>query len=308
MSLASKHGAAANRGFLYAILAYAVWGILPLYWRALAAIDPLHILAFRILFSLAVVGIILLAMRNASWLLVFKEPKKAGYMILTCLVLSFNWGFYIWAVNNGHILEASMGYYITPLVMVVLGLLFFRECLRPLQWAAVTVALAGILILALLSGVVPWISLILALSFSLYGMLKKMVPLAALESLGAETLAGAPLGVLLLGFAVKGAGGGPAFTGLRGLEYLMNLPGHTWALLSLCGAVSALPLYLFARGAKLLPLSGLGFIQFLSPTIQFMLGVFVFGDAFLTYHAAAFGCIWIAVILYIISLKNSVKF
>ena len=303
MSFASKHDAAANKGFLYAIFAYAVWGILPLYWRALTAIDALHILACRILFSLVLVGIILLIMRNFSWLRVFKEPKKAGYMILTCLILSFNWGFYIWAVNNGHILEASMGYYITPLVMVVLGLLFFRERLRSLQWAAVTVALIGILILTLLSGVVPWISLLLALSFSLYGMMKKMVPLAALESLGAETLAGMPIGILLLSFTIKGADGFPVFTGFQGLEYLMDLPARTWVVLSLCGVVSALPLYLFARGAKLLPLSGLGFIQFLSPTIQFMLGIFVFGNAFLPYHAAAFGCIWSAVILYVISLK-----
>ena len=296
---------AGNKGFLYAVLSFTVWGFLPLYWRAIAAIDALHILALRILLSLAMVGIILLAKRNYAWLTVFKKPGKAGYMILTSLVLSFNWGLYIWAVNRGHTLDASLGYYINPLVSILLGLIFFRERLRPLQWAAVAIAFIGILIITVLSGFVPWISLILALSFGIYGMLKKLVPLSALESLGAETLAALPLGFLLLLFSIKGAEGIPAYSGLQGILYVASLPVHVWLLISLCGAVSALPLYFFAKGAKLLPLSALGFIQFISPTIQFVLGIFVFGEAFLPHNIGAFACIWTAVIIYLISLKQT---
>ena len=294
-----------GRGIIFAILAYILWGIFPLYWKLLAAVDSLHILAFRILFSLVLVGILLLAAGNTAWLKVFREPKKAGLLILTALILSCNWGLYIWAVNRGHTIEASLGYYINPLVSIMLGLLFFRERLRPLQWAAVAIALLGVLMLTVLSGTLPWISLGLALTFGFYGLLKKQLSLSALESLGAETLAGAPIGLLILFLHFGNADGSSLFPvfSCSQLVYLSALPGHTWALLALCGAVTMLPLYCFARGAKALPLSALGFTQFVSPTIQFVLGLFVFGEAFPPRYFMAFIFIWIAVILYIVSLK-----
>ena len=303
-----------GKGFFFAILAFSLWGILPLYWKLLAAIDSLHILAFRILFSLILVGAILLANKSFSWLGIFKEPKKAGLMILTALLLCGNWGIYIWAINQGHTLEASLGYYINPLVSIILGLVFLRERLKVLQWVAVIIASIGVLTLTILSGSVPWVSLLLALTFGFYGLLKKKLTLPALESLGAETLASAPLGVLLLFVSLNNAGGGAgggssaiALSGLQGLEYLGNLPVYTLAALALAGLISSFPLYCFAHGAKLLPLSALGFIQFISPTINFFLALFVFGEEFLPHNFAAFAFIWAAVVIYIISLKKSGK-
>jgi len=315
MNSSSSSSGHSALGLFFACMAYILWGILPLYWKLLITVDSLHILAFRILFSLVLVGTVLLAQKNTAWLAVFKEPKKAGVLIPASILLSGNWGLYIWAVNHGHTLEASLGYYINPLVSVLLGLVFFRERLRPLQWAAVFIALAGVLILTILSGTLPWISLGLALSFGLYGLLKKKVSLSALGSLGAETLASAPIGLFLLFFSFTAvytsAANGSAesvcnkavFSGFQGLAYLSGLPVYVWALLILCGLATMLPLYFFARGVQLLPLSTLGFTQFISPTLTFIVGLFVFGEAFSTYYFIAFGFIWTAVILYIISLK-----
>ena len=296
-------GSVSGKGFLYAFLAYCMWGMLPLYWKLLSAIDSLHILGFRILMSLVLVGIPLVAQRKTAWLAVFKKPQAAGLMILTALLLCCNWGLYIWAVNSGRTLEASLGYYINPLVSIVLGLFFFRERLRPLQWAAVAIACAGVLILTVLSGAVPVVSLGLALTFGFYGLLKKKFSLSALESLGAETLTSAPIGILLLCFSFGGTAQSSGFAGFQSLAYLADLPPQTWALFTLCGLLTALPLYFFAHGAKLLPLSALGFTQFVSPTLNFVVGLFVFREAFPLHNFVAFGFIWTAVIIYIISLR-----
>lgn len=227
--------------------------------------------------------------------------------MLTALAITVNWGLYIWAINQGRTLEASLGYYINPLVSITLGLLFFRERLRVLQWVAVIIASAGVIILTTLSGSLPWVSLLLALSFGFYGLLKKKLPLSALESLGAETLASAPIGIMLLCVSFVSSDGGalqPVFTGLKGLAYLGDLPLYTLAVLALVGVVSAFPLYCFANGAKLLPLSAVGFIQFISPTVNFFLALFVFGEQFPPHYFVAFIFIWTAVVIYIVSLRS----
>jgi len=296
-----------GKGIIFASLSFFLWGVLPLYWKFLIAVDSLHILAFRILLSLVLVGTILLANKNTAWLTVFKEPKKTAVLIPTALLICCNWGIYIWAVNRGHTLEASLGYYINPLVSIVLGLIFFRERLKPLQWAAAAIALVGVLIVTIASGSLPWVALSLALTFGIYGLLKKKLALSALESLGAETLASAPIGVFLLLFSFKGGVAATAFSGLSGLRYLADLPPHTWVLLALCGLVTALPLYCFAHGAKMLPLSTLGFTQFISPTLQFALGLFVFKENFPAHNFVAFIFIWTAVIFYIVSLRKGTK-
>ena len=293
------------KGLFFTFLAYFLWGILPIYWKLLDSIDSLHILALRILLSLILVGIILLARKNYTWLMVLKEKKKAGILVPTAIILSCNWGLYIWAVNSGHTLDASLGYYINPLVSIVLGLIFYREHLKPLQWIAVAIAFIGVTILTLLSGSLPWIPLALALTFGFYGLLKKKSPLPALESLGAETLLSVPIALVLLLFGLSGSPAHPVYTGLSGFEYLKNLPVYIWALLFLCGAFTMLPLYWFAHGAKQLPLSTLGFMQFVTPTIQFLLGLFAFGESFPPHHFAAFAIIWVAVIIYVISLSQN---
>jgi len=289
-----------GKGIIFASLSFIMWGVFPLYWKFLIAVDSLHILAFRILLSLILVGAILLANKNTAWLSVFKEPKKAAVLILTALFLCCNWGLYIWAVNRGHTIEASLGYYINPLLSIMLGLIFFRERLKPLQWAASAIALTGVLILSLASGALPWISLGLALTFGFYGLLKKKLELSALESLGAETLASAPIGIFLLLFNFGGASSSGS------LNYLSGLPPQTLVLLALCGLVTALPLYCFAHGAKLLPLSTLGFTQFINPTLQFALGLFIFKERFPAHNFVVFIFIWTAVVIYIVSLRKEV--
>lgn len=298
-----------GKGLFFACLAFVLWGTFPLYWRLLIAVQPLHILALRILLSLGLVATVLLSRKNFTWLAVFKNPKKAFFLVLAALLLCLNWGLYIWAVNQERTLEASLGYYISPLLSVLMGLVFFRERLRPLQWAAVAVAVCGVLLLTVMAGVLPWVSLVLAVTWSFYSLLKKKFTLSSLESLGTETLASAPVGLLLLFVAFPQEGGffAPVFAGPQGLAYLAWLPAHTLVLLALCGLATMLPLYFFGKCTKLLPLSTIGFTQFIGPTLQFLIGLFIFGEAFPVYYFAAFVLIWISVLLYVVSLKTKVR-
>jgi chloramphenicol-sensitive protein RarD len=290
-----------GKGVFFAIFAYLLWGFLPIYWKILSGINSMHILGFRIILSLVLVGCLLLASKNTSWLKFYKDRRKGIIIVLASLTITFNWGLYILAVNGGHTIETAIGYYINPLLSIVLGMIFFREKLKILQLLAFIIAIVGVLILTTLTGRPPWISLGLAFSFALYGLLKKTVHLSALESLGVETLAATPIGILL--FLIP-FGTNRSFPDPHSLAYVLELPLKTLLFLLLCGLVTSFPLYLFAKGAKMLPLSTLGFIQFLSPTLSFITGYFIFGESFPIQNFLALGCIWIAVILYTISLKR----
>ena len=293
-----------GKGILFACSAYIIWGSLPIYWKAISALNSINILGFRIIFSLFLVGGILLAKKNTSWLRFYKDKKKRLPLILAGLLITFNWGIYIWAVNSGRTIETSLGYYINPLFSIVLGLIFFREKLKPLQIAAFGLAIAGVLVLTVLTGRLPWVSLGLAVSFALYGLLKKTISLSALESLGIETLVAFPLGLLMV-FTSFGAK--ISFPDAQIFFLLGELPLHTLFLFLLCGVATTFPLLLFGKGAKILPLSTLGFVQFLSPTLSFITGYFIFHESFPIQNFIAFGFIWTAAILYIISLKPANK-
>jgi len=291
-----------GKGVFFAVFAYFLWGFLPIYWKILAEINSMHILGFRIILSLLLVGCLLLASGNTSWLKFYKDRRKAIIIILAGLTITFNWGLYILAVNDGHTIETAIGYYINPLLSIVLGMIFFREKLKILQLLAFIIAIAGVLILTVLTGRPPWISLGLALSFAFYGLLKKMVNLTALESLGVETLVALPIGIILF---LTPFGTNRSFPDPHSLAYILDLPLKPLLFLPLCGLVTSFPLYLFAKGAKMLPLSTLGFVQFVSPTLSFITGYFIFGESFPIQNFLALGCIWIAVILYTVSLKGS---
>ncbi|MDR2258395.1 MAG: EamA family transporter RarD [Treponema sp.] len=279
-----------TKGVLYALTANVIWGLVPIYWRLFPAISPLRILAFRILYSFLIVGIFLAFRKDTVWLEIIKDLKKGWSVFLSAGVISVNWGFYIWAVNTNHIIESSLGYYIQPLVYILLGLLFFRERLPPLQWTAFGFAAAGVLLLTFFAGTFPWISLILALTFSVYGLLKKSLKFDALSALGAETLIASPLAVVLLFLPIQGT---IQESGLSPPVLLGLLPS---------GIITSLPLYCFARGTKLLPLSAVGFMQFVSPTLMFLVGVFILPEPFPVRNLMAFGFIWASVILYSVSL------
>jgi chloramphenicol-sensitive protein RarD len=267
-----------------------LWGVLPVYWHLLASVNSFHILAFRILFSAVLTAAILLARKNTNWLKALIRRDSRLSIVGASVMITSNWGVDIWAVNSGRTVDCSLGYYINPLLSIVLGLIFFRERLLPLQWAAFGVACAGVLLLTILSGVFPWVALMVAFSFAFYGLLKKKTSLPALESLGAETLLASPVALLLLAFC----GGG--FADLTKIKTLLWIP----ALLS--GIITTVPLYFFSKGTKLLPLSAIGFLQFINPTLQFISGVAILGEPFPAWKLPAFIIIWVAVILYSVSL------
>jgi chloramphenicol-sensitive protein RarD len=264
--------------------------MLPLYWHLLVSVNALHILALRILFSAVLTASILLARKNTAWLKALTRRRSLVFLAGSSVVITINWGVYIWAVNSGRTVDCSLGYYINPLVSVVLGLIFFRERLLPLQWAAFGIACAGVLLLTVFSGVFPWAALLLALSFGFYGLLKKKTPITSLESLGAETLLASPVALLLLAFS----GGGFAD--------LTKISPPLWIPLILAGPVTTIPLYFFSRGARILPLSATGFLQFINPTLQFVCGVVILKEPFPAWKLPAFIIIWTAVILYSVSL------
>jgi chloramphenicol-sensitive protein RarD len=280
-----------TKGVLLVVFAYILWGVLPVYWHILKFAGPLRILGCRIIFSLVSTVIALGITGNRTWLRLITKKENRFYTIGAGLVVAFNWGLYIWAVNTGHTIDASLGYYINPLVTVLLGLIFLKEKLNILQWGAFGTAVIGVILLTVFSGIFPWIALLLAVSFGLYGLFKKKNSAAALPALGAETLAAFPAGLVLLLFPA------PPYSSV------LSFSPVQWAILATTGIVTAVPLLAFSKGAKLLPLSTAGFLQFINPTILFFLSVFIFGESFPLKNLWAFGFIWAAVILYCISLR-----
>ncbi|MBB3117185.1 EamA family transporter RarD [Pseudoduganella violacea] len=278
-----------NTGILYAVLAFLCWGLFPLYFHALGTMPAMEILAHRMLWSLVFLLIVLLLRRQWSWLgAVLRQPKVLASFIASSLLLSANWFVYIWAVNNGHVIDASLGYFINPLFNVLLGLLVLKETLRRGQWLAIGVAASGVLWLTWQAGQLPWIALLLGISFGGYGLLRKTAALAALEGLSFETLLLFPL-----------AAGYVIWLTLHGANTFLNTDSSAmrW-LLAAAGPITAIPLLLFAAGARRIPLSVLGMLQYISPTMQMLLGMFVFHEAFSSERLAGFCVIWSALALY----------
>jgi chloramphenicol-sensitive protein RarD len=278
-------------GLVYAALAYLLWGLFPIYFHALASVGALEIVLHRSLWSFVFVWAMLVALRRLQWVPgVVKRPRLLGQFVLSALLLSANWLLYVWAVNHGHVVEASLGYFVTPLVNVMLGTLVLKERPRRLQWLAVAVAACGVLWLTLTLGRLPWIALALAGSFGSYGLLRKTAALGALEGLAVETAVIAPAALVAL--AVISAPHG----GLGGLFFGMD--GATIGWLLFAGPLTAIPLLLFAAGARRVTLATLGTLQYSSPTIQFLLGVTFFGEPLESRRLVGFVLIWVALAIY----------
>ena len=275
-------------GILSAALAFLSWGLFPIYFHAIDDVPPLQILAHRMLWSLLFLLIVLVLRRQWAWLSTVRQPRVLGSFIASALLLSINWLIYIWAVNNGHVIEASLGYFINPLVNIMFGYLLLKERLRRTQWMAIGVAALGVAWLTWQAGTVPWIALALAASFGGYGLLRKTAALAALEGLSFETLLLFPL-----------AAGYVAWLTVHGANTFINTPSDTTrALLVAAGPITAIPLLLFAAGARKIPLSVLGMLQYIAPTIQMILGLVVFHETFTRARLAGFIVIWSALALY----------
>jgi chloramphenicol-sensitive protein RarD len=270
-----------HAGVIQGLGAYAIWGLLPLYFWLLQGVGAGEVVALRVLWSVALLVVLTLALRRAPQLLAaLHNPRALGLLALSAALISANWLVYIWAIHHGHVLETSLGYFLNPLVNVLIGVVILRERLGLAQLVAIAFAAVGVAVLATGAGQGIWISLALALSFGFYGFVRKVAPVESLEGLTIETALLAPLAA----------------------GYLLWLSGHAplgfgqnaqWTVaLALAGVITATPLLLFAAAARRLPYSTLGLLQYLAPTLQFILAVTFFGEHMTTAHAICFGLIW----------------
>ncbi|MEV6592274.1 EamA family transporter RarD [Streptomyces acidicola] len=274
-------------GLLNGFAAYGMWGVVPLFWPLLKPAGAIEILAHRMAWCLVLVGAALLVLRRWSWAgELLRQPRRLGLVAVAAAVITVNWGVYIWAVNAGQVVEASLGYFINPLVTIALGVLLLKERLRPVQWVAVGVGFAAVLVLTVGYGRPPWVSLCLAFSFATYGLVKKKVNLGGIESLAAET---AIQFLPALGYLLWLGSRGDSTFGASGV-------GHA-ALLAATGVVTALPLVCFGAAAIRVPLSTLGLLQYLAPVFQFLLGILYFREAMPPERWAGFALVWLALSL-----------
>lgn len=277
-----------SRGVLQAALAYTLWGLFPLYFRELAGVGAFEIVLHRVAWSVVFLVIVLLWLRRWQWLASLRmQPQVLAMFTLSALVLALNWLTYVWAVSNGHVIDASLGYFINPLVSVALGYFVLHERLRRWQWAAVALATAGVAWLAALGPHIPWVGIVIAVSFAVYGLMRKTAALGALEGLALETLLLAPPAIALLAWWTVQGSGGLAGRSPATLAWLIGL-----------GPMTSIPLLMFAAGARRISLATLGLLQYVSPTIQLALGVWVFGEALGSERLAGFTLIWIALALF----------
>ncbi len=277
-----------NRGLLAALGAFTLWGLLPLYWKALSAAIPIEILCHRISWSTLVTILLLVLMRRSGKLLkTLRERKVILTFLLTSLLLSTNWLIYIWAVNSDYIVESSLGYYINPLINVLLGVLFLKERLRTAQWTAILLAAVGVCYLTFVYGRFPWIAIVLALTFGTYGLLRKTAPLASLEGLCLETTILCFPALLVL-----------FYLGSHEQLTFVQQSGGKQLLFAGTGIVTSLPLLLFGYAAQKLPLSTLGVIQYLAPTLQLCIGIFVYKEPFPQEQMIGFSLVWCGLAIY----------
>jgi chloramphenicol-sensitive protein RarD len=275
-------------GILSAASAFLCWGLFPLYFHALGEVPSLQILAHRMVWSLLFLLIVLALRKQWAWLNLLRQPRVFGSFVASALLLSVNWLIYIWAVNNGHVIEASLGYFINPLVNISLGYLILKERLRRAQWMAIGVAALGVAWLTWQAGTVPWIALALAFSFGGYGLMRKTAALGALEGLSFETMVLFPIAAAYV-----------VWLTVHGQNVFLTTDSNTTRLLLLAaGPTTAIPLLLFASGARQIPLSVLGLLQYLSPTLQFLLGVWIFHETFSAERLVGFLLIWLALALF----------
>jgi chloramphenicol-sensitive protein RarD len=282
-------------GAVHAGFSYFLWGLLPIYWKFLEQINAQEILANRIFWSFIFMVLVLVITKKwslfVSTLKGFAENKKQIYFLtIASLLISVNWYVYIWAVNSGHMIEASLGYYINPLISILLGMIVLKEKLTVAQLVSFILAAIGVVIIAVSHGVFPWIAISLALSFGLYGLAKKVIHVESSVGLTLETMVLAPIAAIYMFYLF-----------LHGTNSLFISSWGTDLLLMGAGAVTAIPLLYFAKGAQKIPLSLLGFLQYISPTLTLILGVFVYQEHFSKVQLLSFMFIWVALVIYSLS-------
>lgn len=285
-----------RKGLLYGFLCYLIWGMFPLYWRLLDDVDSFEILAHRMLWSGVFMVTLFIGIRRMRLRNHIQRPRQYLMLLLTGTLISFNWGLYIWAINHGYILQSSLGYYINPLVNVLLGYLFLHERLNRAQTVALMLALAGVVYFTIDYGHFPIISLGLAFSFGIYGLLKKKMGLNATPALTVETIWMMPAALVFITFLCS-----------QGQSALNHFDWFSWLLLLLSGAVTAIPLLLYGKAAERITLTALGFLQYISPTGQFLIGIFVYKESFTTAHIICFACIWLGLTIFTVDIIKRLK-
>ncbi len=277
-----------NKGILNGIAAYALWGFFPIYWKFLHQVSAFQVIGHRISWSFILLIIIILLTRQwKDFRSAALTPKIIGIYAIASVLLTINWLVYVWGVNAGFIVETSLGYFINPLLSVLLGVIFLRERLRSTQWIPVAIAAAGVIYLTVVYGRLPWIALSLAFSFGFYGFVKKLAPLGSLYGLTLETGIVFPIALIYL-LVVE----------LNGTGAFLHESTSTTTLLIGAGAVTTIPLLMFASAAKQIPLSVVGLLQYIAPTIQFLIGVFLYKEPFDQSHLIGFGIVWVALIIF----------
>ncbi|TBY83846.1 EamA family transporter RarD [Rhizobium leguminosarum] len=276
------------RGFAFALTAYLLWGFLPIYMKAVAHISPAEVIAHRIVWSLPLAGIVLIVLgRTQDIRAALSSPRMLAMAALTASLITVNWGTYVWAIGAGHSLDAALGYFINPLFSIFLGAVFLKEKLQPLQIAAIALAALAVAILALDSGGIPWVALTLAVSWGFYALLRKTLPLGPNQGFFLEVLILSGPALLYILYLEFGGQGHLYRTGLADTILLLG-----------CGVITAVPLMIYANGAKLLKLSTIGIMQYIAPTMIFLIAVFVFHEPFGTARMIAFPLIWAGLFLY----------
>jgi len=277
-----------NPGIFYALAAYLWWGLLPLYLHAVAAIAPFEVLAHRILWALVLMLLVLALLRRPyGFGAALRKPAVLGRFALSAFFVSINWLVYIWAIGAGHTVDASLGYFINPLVNVLVGALLLHERLRLGQKLPLVLAFAGVAWLTVQTGGPPWIGIVLAISFSLYGLLRRQAPLGAMEGFALETLLLAPFALAFLAWQAH----------LGALAFANGSNSVRWLLVA-AGPLTAVPLVLFTAGARRISFSLLGILQYLAPSLQWLVGIYVFHEDFDHHKALGFGLIWLALLVF----------
>jgi chloramphenicol-sensitive protein RarD len=277
-----------KQGIIYAVFSYLAWGLLPLYWRLFTAMPAWEVLAHRIVWSFVFVAILVVFAKQWKKLKSVVSSRRSKIAVFLCSIfISVNWFIFIWAVNNNHVIETSLGYYMNPLISILLAVIFLKERLSTGQWLSIFLAGVGVLIMAVQYGQIPWVSIALAVSFSLYGLGKKTAKLDVLLGLTWETIIALPVSIAYL-----------LFIQVQGTNTFSALPALTIILLLLSGPATALPLFWFAKATKMLPLSLVGFIQYIAPTTSLLLAIFIFHEPFTQVQLVSFSFIWLALIVY----------
>ncbi|BGE81245.1 EamA family transporter RarD [Staphylococcus petrasii] len=288
-----------KKGILFALGAHLLWGVLPIYWRMIGGISAFEILAYRIVLSMIFMILMVFVLRKSQTFQrdlnhLFTHPIQLVAIIVAGYVITINWGTFIWAVSNGHVLQSSLGYYINPLVSILLAFIFLKERFNKFESLAILFAAIGVLYMTIRVGEFPIISLMLAFSFGIYGLLKKLVQVEAISGITIECIVTAPAGLIYMIYLWQ----------THQASVGMNMD-TLWLMFS--GAVTAIPLILFSAGARRIPLSLTGFIQYVSPTLIFLLGIFVFKEQFDVHQLVTFIFIWIGIALYSISQYVKMK-